>query len=115
MRALTKFPFTTQERQAMRSMTRGLSVLALASALLIAACGSDDDETPAPPAGPQAGPVATITVLSNRADLVSGGDALVQIAAPAGSNVSTLRAELNGTDVSSVFVTRADGRTYGLL
>src|SRR3712207_1114342 len=52
---------------------------------------------------------ADIKVLSNRADLISGGDALVQVT-PAGSRV-----ELNGQDVTSKFGNRPDGRYVGLL
>lgn len=101
-------------------MTSRKAWLSLASTLLVVAgCGSSDDEPaatpPPPPAGPTAGPLATINVLSNRADLVSGGDALVEIVPPAGTSVGTLRALLNGTDVTSAFATRADGRTYGLV
>ena len=49
-----------------------------------------------------------ITVLSNRADLVSGGDALVAISRPA-------RVTVNGADASGRFVERPDGRFVGLL
>src|SRR3954465_14702325 len=57
-----------------------------------------------------AGPAlaADITVLSTRPELVSGGDALVQVA-PAGTPVS-----VNGRDVSSDFAVRGDGRYTGL-
>lgn len=104
----------------MRSRASPRAWLALASALvLVAGCSSSDDEPaaapPPPPAGPAAGPVATIKVLSNRADLLSGGNALVEVVAPAGTSVTTLKAELNGTDVSSAFAVRADGRYLGLV
>lgn len=49
-----------------------------------------------------------ITVLSNRADLVSGGDALVAVSEPA-------RVTVNGTDVTEDFVRGADGRFLGVL
>src|SRR3954468_22742740 len=49
-----------------------------------------------------------IEVLSNRADLVSGGDALVAVSAPA-------RVFRNGTDVTDAFQRRADGRFEGLV
>ena len=54
------------------------------------------------------GPPLTITVLSNRADLVSGGDALVEVSDPA-------RVILNGADVSRSFSARGDGRFLGVL
>src|SRR4051794_222825 len=49
-----------------------------------------------------------IEVLSNRADLISGGDALVAVSAPA-------RVFRNGTDVTNAFERRADGRFEGLV
>src|SRR5436309_15938082 len=55
-----------------------------------------------------AGAVVRIDVLSNRADLVSGGDALVTISAPA-------RVFRNGTEVTKAFARRADGRFEGLV
>ena len=52
-----------------------------------------------------------IRVLSNRADLISGGDALVEIA---GGRAGT-RVWLNGSDISAAFATRADGHFTGLV
>jgi uncharacterized tannase-like protein DUF6351 len=56
--------------------------------------------------------VTQITVLSNRADLISGGDALVEISPtlPEGSVVT-----LDGAEVTSSFETTPAGRTMGLL
>jgi hypothetical protein len=68
--------------------------LAIAAALLLAA---------AAPAS------ADVKVLSTRADLVSGGDALVQVTPPGA------RVELNGRDVTAAFGNRPDGRYVGLL
>src|SRR3954447_6210198 len=57
-----------------------------------------------------AGPAsADIRVLSDRADLISGGDALVQVT-PAGANVA-----VDGRDVTSQFAVRPDGRYLALL
>lgn len=54
-----------------------------------------------------------IRVLSNRADLLSAGDALVEIVgASAGDK---LVADLDGRDVSSTFQARANGRVMGRL
>jgi len=50
-----------------------------------------------------------IRVLSNRADLISGGDALVQVV-PAGARV-----DVGGRDVTSAFARRSDGRYTGLV
>ena len=58
-----------------------------------------------------------IVVLSNRADLISGGDALVEIAlpAPARATAARMTIDLDGRDVTNAFKTRADGRYYGIL
>jgi Tannase-like family of unknown function (DUF6351) len=52
----------------------------------------------------------TIDVLSNRADLISGGDALVAVGGP-----RPLRVKLGRRDVTSAFAVRADGRYEGLV
>ena len=56
-----------------------------------------------------------LLVLSNRADLVSGGDALVEVVVPADADVSALRVDDDGRDVSAAFARRADGRVTGLV
>ncbi len=72
----------------------------------LAACGSDD---PAPTPG------LTMQTLSNRADLVSGGNVLVEVKLPANADLAQLRVERDGTDVTSAFSTLASGRTVGLV
>ena len=47
--------------------------------------------------------ISSIDVLSNRADLVSGGDALVAVRLAAGADPATVRVNLNGTDITSTF------------
>jgi len=56
-----------------------------------------------------------VDVLSNRADLVSGGDALVQVVLPDRVSAGRVRVDLNGQDVTSSFAVRADGRFLGLV
>jgi hypothetical protein len=60
-----------------------------------------------------------ILVLSNRADLISGGNALVEIVLPEkrgkGKKPSVSRVELDGENVTSAFALRSDGRFYGLV
>jgi hypothetical protein len=56
-----------------------------------------------------------VVVLSNRADLVSGGDALVEIGLPAGSDATAITVELNGASVPETFALRPDGRMLGLV
>jgi hypothetical protein len=64
-----------------------------------------------------------ILILSNRADLISGGDALVELVAPfgikraiaVGGNVR-IEADLDGVPLpKSTFALRPDGRLYGLV
>ncbi|HEU5109146.1 MAG TPA: DUF6351 family protein, partial [Micromonosporaceae bacterium] len=50
-------------------------------------------------------------MISNRADLISGGDALVRI----GRSRHDLRVELNGRDVTAAFQTQPDGTLLGLV
>ena len=55
----------------------------------------------------------TVRTLSNRADLVSGGNALVEVAMPPTSKAAQVRIDVNGRDVTSAFAVRPDGRFYG--
>ncbi len=80
-------------------LPRPLRALALLSAL--SACAAA-----APP---------KILVLSNRADLISGGDALVEIDWPAGTKTAAASVTLNGTPITAAFDTRVDGRYLGLV
>src|ERR1700731_1001513 len=57
--------------------------------------------------------VVRIDVLSNRADLISGGDVLVAVAIPAGANASATRVTVGQRDVTAAFGVRADGRYIG--
>ena len=82
------------------------NLLALCAAALVAGCAGGD--------GP-ALPVLEIKTLSNRADLVSDGDALVQVLLPAGATAEGLKVEVNGVDISAAFATRSDGRITGLV
>jgi hypothetical protein len=52
-----------------------------------------------------------IVTLSNRADLVSGGDALVEVRVPGGSPLSKVKVKLNGVDITSAFTVNAAART----
>ncbi|MEX2556326.1 MAG: DUF6351 family protein [Actinomycetota bacterium] len=56
-----------------------------------------------------------IRVLSNRADLISGGDALVEVMMPAGSSAAQLRMDEDGRDVRQAFAARKDGRITGMI
>jgi hypothetical protein len=80
------------------------------ASLFLVACGGNDDE-PAPfvPGG------TTVSTLSNRADLIAGGEALVEVKPPAFVSASSLKVDLDGTDITSMFTTGSDGRTIGLV
>lgn len=78
--------------------------LALGAAGLLTACGSDNDPPP---------PALEVRSLNNRADLVSGGDALLQVVLPAGVPNTGLRIDVDGTDVTGNFAVRSDGRLTG--
>ncbi|HEU5476000.1 MAG TPA: DUF6351 family protein [Actinophytocola sp.] len=54
----------------------------------------------------------TIEVVSNRADLITGGDALVRVDRP---RHTAVRVELNGRDVTGSFRPQPDGTLLGLL
>ena len=69
----------------------------------------------AAPGLPAAVPTPEILVLSNRADLISGGDALVEVKWPNGAHLPLARIEVNGVDVTSAFAVRANGRYMGLV
>src|SRR3989442_15243255 len=93
-------------------MRRSLSVLGVP--MLVALSGA----TSAFAASPE------IRVLSTRPDLVSGGDALVQVIAPGGTGtvsansvggLGALRIKLNGADVTNLFGMSSDGRYMAVL
>jgi hypothetical protein len=60
----------------------------------------------AAPVSAAAPAVLQIQTLSNRADLVSGGEVLTEVRLPAGASVSSLRVSLDGRDVTSQFALR---------
>jgi hypothetical protein len=67
---------------------------------------ADESPSNAAPAG------VVIRVLSNRADLISGGQALVEVILPAEADPSSARIDVAGRDVTAQF---APGRMDGLL
>ncbi|MFC6287066.1 DUF6351 family protein [Nocardioides sp. GCM10027113] len=56
-----------------------------------------------------------IEVLSNRADLVSGGDVLVAVPVPPGVDPQSVRVRVDGRDVTDRFAAQLDGRPDGRL
>ncbi len=68
------------------------------------------DERPARATGE-----AQIRVLSNRADLISGGNALLEVVLPAGVDPAAVSVSVNGLDATHRFALRDNGRYMGLL
>jgi hypothetical protein len=97
---------TQSSRASRRLRAWQLSAAALATALL-AACGGG---------GGGDGDRATLELrtLSNRADLVSDGDVLMEVV-KSNANAGNLKVTVNGSDQTAAFVTGADGRTIGLV
>lgn len=96
----------TSKPSRLRPGLRYAALLGTGSALLaLTACGSNDNAQ---------NPVE-IRTLSTRADLVSGGDALVEIVPPAGADATGLNVQVSGRDVTTAFARRADGRITGLV
>ncbi|QHS11241.1 DUF6351 family protein [Sinimarinibacterium sp. NLF-5-8] len=82
----------------------------LLSGALLTACGSSSEVSNIQTAG-----APVIEVMSNRADLISGGDALVELRVAEDASLQDLRVTLNGTDISTAFARRANGRVMGLV
>ena len=91
-----------------------------AAALLVGGLGCSSSKTnPQQDAGPT--PDATtlaapkLATLSNRADMISGGDAMVEIQLPAGATVTQLHVAVGTRDVSTAFAERANHRIIGVI
>jgi hypothetical protein len=84
--------------------------LALVSGLLVAVSATTPTSTAAAARRP-----LVVEVLSNRADLVSGGDALVAVRLPEGVRPSRVRVHAGERDVTGSFAVRPDGRYVGLV
>ena len=59
--------------------------------------------------------VPEIRTVSNRADMVSGGDAMMEIMLPARAEINGLKVTAGGRDVSSAFTVTSTGRILGLV
>src|SRR4051794_6356452 len=66
-------------------------------------------------AAPALGAGIDLRVLSNRADLVSGDDALVEVVAPARVSAGDLTLDVDGRDVTPAFAAKEGGRLVGLV
>ncbi len=79
----------------------------LSALLIVTAC------TRSPSVAPDGNSV--IKVVSNRADLISGGDALIDVVPPKDATPASITVRLNGQDVTSQFSAMADGTLRGLV
>jgi hypothetical protein len=96
------------ERVRARAARTGL-LLALATVFCIGSLATATD------AGVPAAHLVQIKVLSNRADLISGGDALVQVILPPGANPAAATMDVDGRDVTRDFAVRPSGKLEGLV
>jgi hypothetical protein len=102
-----------------------VKALARAGAVLLACIGltaHDGARGAAPSAMPSAMPSATpstahatISVLSSRPEVVSGGNALIGVTVPSAAASNSLAITLNDTDVTASFRSDASGRLMGLI
>jgi Tannase-like family of unknown function (DUF6351) len=90
-------------------MTRKLGACLVAAVLFLSVVSA----VPSGATSSQGSAGVRVLVVSNRADVISGGDALIRVRLPAG--VSAARVELNGSDVTDSFALRVNGRYEGLL
>src|SRR3954471_11571236 len=88
------------------SLTRAL-IAALATLVLLTPVAADAAKVPAAP--------LRIDVLSNRADLISAGDALVVIRYGDTVNPADIRVKLGDSDITSAVAVRENGRFEGLV
>jgi hypothetical protein len=119
---MSKFrPFTRAHpmNATFQSASRQLKLLtALASLGLVAACGGgggEGGERATRLSAEKQGGAPEINVLSTRADLVSGGDALVELKLPKPTDAKGVQVTLNGANVSAQFAMRPNGRYQGLV
>lgn len=94
--------------------------LSFAVALALTGCGgsessiqrADDSDSNAGPEQEAVAGQGVIRVLSNRPDLINGGDALIDVSVPDAKNA---RVHLNGKDMSDTLTTMEDGSLRGLI
>jgi Tannase-like family of unknown function (DUF6351) len=102
------------------ALTFAVGALVVAQAIVGAGLGSakpvrSRSRGQARPRGIPAADLIQIKVLSTRADLVSGNEALVALVLPPGAPPSDVRVTLGGRDVTSQFAMRPNGKFEALL
>ena len=97
-------------RHKIRGPLRTLAIATeLALALSIVGCGGSSDSASPGGGGISQPSQATVKALSSRPDMVTGGDAVVEVSLPAGVTASAVLVTLNGADAKAKFVTDASG------
>jgi hypothetical protein len=102
-------------------LTAAAALAGLLAGPALAAGGALSVSPPPPPPGRLASAVAaapaevTIRVLSSRPDLVTGDDALVEVAVPAGVSIGDLTISAGDREVTDAFAPLPDGRFAGLV
>lgn len=94
------------------SIGRCSSVLAL---IVIAGCGTGGRGSIEPPGGDHGTANTSIHILSNRPELISGGDALIAIDIPQGADTNAVTVQAANRDVTHAFALRPNGRFMGLV
>lgn len=74
--------------------------------------GSDDTNSAVGSEQQEVADQGAIRVLSNRADLISGGDALIEVAS---ANLKGVKVQLNGKDISDALTPMENGTLRGLI
>ncbi|CAN5839696.1 DUF6351 family protein [soil metagenome] len=100
-----------------RRVTALLASLVFCGSLLAFPGPALGRETTPPATTAQGAPTSDVVVvetLSGRADLVTGGDALVEVTLPAGAGAAGVRIDVGGRDVTAAFSER-DGALLGLV
>ncbi len=96
-------------RQVPRSKTgfKAYIPAVLLFAAAVTACGDGGSD--------QAPRITDIRTLSNRADFISGGDALTEVTFAASIAPERVKVYLNGSDITAAFTRRPDGRLLGIV
>lgn len=81
--------------------------------LALSACGGGHSDTTT--TAPAVTGNVSISVLSNRPDMLSDGDAYMEIGLPSGATAADLKVEVDGADVTSAFALRPNGRVQGVV
>ena len=93
-----------------------IAAASITAVVLLAACGGGGSEAPSAAATAAQSNLPPfnfeIRTLSNRADLISNGDALVEVQVPKNVPMKKVTLTLNGADVGAAFVADENARTF---